>query len=327
VEKRMAEIQHQQDELGKNQQQLRELQDRLTQRSDDVEKSAIDVQRSAVSVAESASVAERGSQTVKDASSKALSASAKATVSAAELDKLKRETEESSEEAAQASGQIRQFAQTASAQADQAGQNAQAAEERAQSAKNAADQLYSLLPAQVQLMITKETQEVLVHGRKEPCVELSNWILPHDGGISPGKPQTFHVRFRVRHIHLRPVDLYVQTLRDACPSSDSESGKGPVAPGPIFEYRALPRNLNACPQDESANDGGKPRRSCQHRIPGTPFAFQMTFVYDPLLTYDFVVLKIGPDTKLLEYGTDRWNDENLYHDEARRDALPNDAFR
>jgi hypothetical protein len=157
-----------------------------------------------------------------------------------------------------------------------------------------ATQIHSLLPAQTQLMMAKESTELLVRGKKAPCVDLSNWVEPDGDGfklLPVDRPQSFHVRFRVRHIHLRPVNLQMEVLKKSCNTYES---------GEAFVYDKLPKNDSVNP----------------HPIPGTPFAFRLTFVYDPLLTYDFVVLKLSPETDLLK-GSPNYSSSALYDDRTR----------
>ena len=85
----------------------------------------------------------------------------------------------------------------------------------------------------------------------------------------------------------------MEVLQNSCSSDES---------GEVFVYSDLPKEK---PQD-------------RHPIPGTPFAFYLTFVYDPLLSYDFVVLKIRPEEDLLRDEPNKYRSPDLYYKDRNR---------
>ncbi|MGD0570603.1 MAG: hypothetical protein ABSA78_19550 [Candidatus Sulfotelmatobacter sp.] len=344
-------LKDQQKELQGEQKELREETVRLQGRSLDAQKSALDAQRGADSVTEKANDAEKSRLAAQSASNTAAEAAqklsgtvegARRNASAAVVEE--KEFVQKASDLSDAARKSKEDADGASKNAGVAFQKADTAQSRAEAAAvqaiKRADVLNSLLPAQIQLTISRESQELLVRGKKTPCVELRNWVEPDGLSLRPeSDPQKFYVRFRVRHIHLRPVDLYMEVRKDSCPSDDTMAElpkKGTPDYGEIFEYSGLPKNLAACREDNQSPIGegtadsqgvpGDASPSCAHRIPRTPFAFQMTFVYDPLFTYDFVVLSISPQKELLKAGPP-YRSPSLYHDEARRLARSADAFR
>jgi hypothetical protein len=350
-------------DLKDQQKRLQDVETRLEEKSLDARKSALDAQNEAISARTNAADTKTNSKAAEDAS-KAAAKSAGAVHStlihaegeAKQAKKLEDEAVQHDKEldktektligtAQKMSDEAQRLATETGTARDEAKTAASSISAQAQLITTNATTLEQLMPAQVQLMIAKESLEILVHGKKTPCVDLTNWIRPGNNGLNLdlNQPETFHVMFRVRHIHLRPIDLYMQIV-EACPGEENSAvSEKRGTSRRVFEYQKLSKDASPCLTDDDAilakranpdsdvtiglsTASAKDKDPCLHRIPTTPFAFRMTFVYDPLLTYDFVVLMISPDENLLKVRPDQRTDD-LYIDRGRHEVTSTDVFR
>ena len=299
-EKSAAELKIQLSELGKQQAQLRQETDKLRDEFYRAQEVEIAVQKAAANV-------EGEVQSVKNEVSSVKQIKKDATAATALAKKANEQAAQSVKDAEKAQQNAEQFSHTAKVESERAKVDAG-------QASSAARELKSLLPAQIELMRTKEATEVLVRGKKYPCVELQNWIKLEDKinpadkqefGLRPqDDPEIFSVKFHVRHIHVHPVNLHMEVFKN------DKAGCGSGEPIGAFVYQHLSKKIDDPP----------------HFIPGTPFAFHMSFVYDPLLTYDFVVLQIAPLEKLLRDAPNSYQTPTLYRDPQRFTDTFNIAF-
>jgi hypothetical protein len=280
------DLKQQQGSLQQSQAQLQYLISQTQRDATDVEKASLTVQQEGAKAAN----AERSASQANQAASGTLQ---RANEALKQADMAGEKTEAESKRAADASKEIE------SAKAD--------VQAKAKTVTDTSEELKTQLATQVQLAINREKTQVLVRGRRTSCVELANLIKAKTGG-EPGfelrnTPEPFFVRFKVVHIHVHPVNLRMEVLK----SCDE------YAKGPTYMY--------TLPKKESSEDEAHK----SHPIPTTPFAFHMDFIYDPVFTYDFVILGISPDTKLLEQGPP-YAPSDLYDDTKRSEEKASAAL-